>query len=174
MKTTWSVIIVTEDDEHRKEAVKFCDALVERFWADNEFDLTWSSFREVCDEPAARELASKAAQADIVLFACGASSELPSAVETWMEGWAAQRGDREGSIVALSEPTVPASRKLPEKFVFLRNLAHRAGMDYLTRMPQEMRRSLPDSLDSYTARAHQMTGTLDEIMKRKTPPRLFH
>ena len=90
-----------------------------------------------------------------------------------MQSWAAQRGDREGFIVTLNEPRVAGISKLPEKFVFLRNLAHRAGMDYLTHMPQEMTRSLPDSLDSYTTRAHQMTGTLEQILKRPTPPRLL-
>jgi len=167
-------MIVSEDDAKRKEAVTFCDQLVERFWAENEFELTWTSFHDLSDQLAARNLAGKAVQADIIVFACSADSNLPKSVESWMEAWAAQREDREGLIVTLNEPSVPASRKLPEKFVFLRNLAHRAGMDYLTRMPQEITRSLPDSIESYTTRAHQMTGTLDQILRRSTPPRLLH
>ena len=168
MKMTWSMVVIHEDDETRKEAMKFCDKLVERFWSEHEFDLAWASFAEVIQETTATELAARTAQADIVLLATRPNSDLPTGIEIWMENWAAQRGDREGLMVTLNEPNPITGRKLPEKFVFLRNLAHHAGMDYLTRMPEEITRSIPDSLDSFSARAQQVTNVLDEILHRPT------
>jgi len=43
-------------------------------------------------------------------------------------------------------------------------------MDYLKEMPQDISRSIPDSLDSYTERADQVTHLLDNIMHQQAPP----
>ena len=43
-------------------------------------------------------------------------------------------------------------------------------MDYLTEMPQDISRSIPDSLDSYTERAEQVTSLLDNILHQQAPP----
>jgi hypothetical protein len=43
-------------------------------------------------------------------------------------------------------------------------------MDYLTEVPQDISRSIPDSLDSYTERADQVTGLLANILQQQPPP----
>ena len=58
----------------------------------------------------------------------------------------------------------------------VRNIAHRAGMDYLTQVPETIGRAIPDSLASCSERADRVTSVLDEILHQKTvpaPPRLF-
>ena len=52
MKATWSVVILFEDAQTREKAVKFCDQLVERFWANCEFRLTWMEFSALDDSNA--------------------------------------------------------------------------------------------------------------------------
>jgi hypothetical protein len=43
-------------------------------------------------------------------------------------------------------------------------------MDYVTQLPQDIARSMPDSLDSYTERADQVTSLLDDILRQQTSP----
>src|SRR6266436_3602994 len=64
MKATWSVVILFEDAQTREKAVKFCDQLVERFWAHCEFRLTWMEFSALDDANAARDAHAKARGAD--------------------------------------------------------------------------------------------------------------
>ncbi|HVV00921.1 MAG TPA: hypothetical protein VHH88_06130 [Verrucomicrobiae bacterium] len=169
MKTTWSVVILHEDDATRAEAVEFCDRLVQRFWSSHEFDFSWWPFSKLRAGPDASEAASKAAQADMVVLATQPAAELPEWLQSWIEGWIRERGDREGALVALGDPGFARVRGLADKFVFLRSAAHHGGMDFLTRMPEEMARSIPDSLDSYSERASQITHVLAEILQRPSP-----
>jgi hypothetical protein len=37
-------------------------------------------------------------------------------------------------------------------------------------VPQDISRSIPDSLDSYTERADQVTGLLANILQQQPPP----
>ncbi|SPE56359.1 hypothetical protein SBV1_2340017 [Verrucomicrobia bacterium] len=42
-------------------------------------------------------------------------------------------------------------------------------MDYLTEVPHELQRTIPDSLDSYASRADTVTSVLDEILHKQRP-----
>ena len=58
-----------------------------------------------------------------------------------------------------------------QKYIYLRTVAHNAGMDYLTQIPQTISsRGIPDSLDSYSKRAGHVTSVLDDILRQKAPP----
>lgn len=169
MKATKSIVVVYEDTATRKNAVEFCDRMVKKFWAECEFDIQWWAFANLEEQAVAKEATKKAAEADVVVLACGPERELPSHVESWIENWVSQRGDREGSLASLIEPDFGAT----DKHVYLRAVAHRAGMDYLTEVPQEFAHRFPDSLESYSERASQVTGVLEEILhQHPTPPRL--
>ena len=87
-KATRSVVVIYEDPSTREEAVKFCDHLIDRFWADYEFDVNWLSFDLLGEPPAARDSGAKALGADFVIFATRPDGELPPAVEQWIESWA--------------------------------------------------------------------------------------
>ena len=81
-----------------------------------------------------------------------------------------KRGDREGALVGLTDSAAGAYGVNAQKFIYLRGVAHRGGMDYLTQVPQELSRGMSDSIESYTERAHQVTSVLDEILHYKSPP----
>jgi hypothetical protein len=87
-----------------------------------------------------------------------------------METWLGQRGDREGLLVGLMESGGSPGVGEGEKHHCLRNAAHQGAMDYLTQVPQNIARSIPDSLDSYTERADQVTSLLDDILHQQPPP----
>jgi hypothetical protein len=169
MKRNWSVVIVYEDNMVREAAVKFCDHLVNRFWPGEELDVEWRSFESLEAAPSLKQTTGKAAEADLIVFSTRPTGNFPSAVELWIETWLAERGEREGALVGLMERTANPSGATPDKCMYLRNVAHRAGMDYLTRVPQHIH-AFPDSSDSLAARAQQITHVLDDILRKPAPP----
>lgn len=169
-KAAWSVVVVYEDPASCERAVGFCDQLVSRFWAGFEFNLNWLPFAQLEDSDSAKAAAEKAALADLIVFAANSEGDFPWPVKAWIETWLNQRGDREGMLVGLLEPAGGTSGREGEKHRFLRNAAHHGAMDYLTEVPQDISRSIPDSLDSYTERADQVTGLLANILHQQPPP----
>jgi len=165
-KTPWTVLAVCEEEKSRPSAVKFCDELVKRFWANFDFEVAWESLQEIENSPFEAKRIAKAAAAQIIIFAFSSPTELPAGVKSWIECWLTARGDREGMLVVLNDPGCGAG----DKELLLRNVAHRGGMDYLTEFPQEIGRLMPDSYEAYSQRADVVTSLLDEIL-RKPPPR---
>lgn len=169
-KSAWTVVVVYEDPAARERAMGFGDQLVGRFWAGLEFDLRWWAFAQLEGADSAKAAADEAARADLVVFVAHPEGDFPPAVKVWTETWLSQRGDREGVLVGLLEPVLGAGGQEGPKHHFLRNAAHHGAMDYLTEMPQDISRSIPDSLDSYTERAEQVTSLLDNILHQQAPP----
>ena len=99
-KAAWSVVVVYEDAAARERAVGFCDQLVERFWAQFEFDVSWWSFA-LLEEPAQpRKRQKRPRCADLIVFAANPEGDFPCRSRAWVETWLNQRGDREGMLVA--------------------------------------------------------------------------
>jgi hypothetical protein len=172
-KASWSVVVVYEDPTARERAVTFCDQLVSRFWAKCEFNVGWWPFDLLGQEVAAREAAERAAQADVIVFAANPEGDFPSPVKAWVEAWLNQRSDREGMLVGLLEQCAGAGDQERQKHLYLRQAARHGAMDYLTQVPQGISLSIPESLDSYTERACQVTSLLDDILHRHpAPPQL--
>lgn len=170
---TWSVVILFEDKPAREKAVRFCDQLVQRHWTNCEFRMAWLAFSALGDPNADQETAAEIRGADIVVFSTRAEGRIPSAVIDWVEGWLANRQDREGILAGLVDNAPFASGWAAHKHSWLRNVAHRAGMDYLTEVPQKIARAIPDSLESFSQRAERVTTVLDEILhKPSLPPQL--
>jgi hypothetical protein len=172
-KTNFPIAVIFENDNGRNDAVRFCDELVTRFWSRCEFDISWLSFADLADQNVFRTTASKAAPARLVIFSMAPGCEVPSAVRSWIETWLAQRGECEGSIVGLRDPGHQPAGGVSHNFVYLRGIAHRAGLDYLTEVPEKLTHTIPDQLESYSERARQVTSVLDQILQRKPVPPAF-
>jgi len=170
MKATWSVVILFEDAQTREKAVKFCDQLVERFWAHCEFRLTWMEFSALDDANAARDAHTKARGADVIVFATRPERPVPEIVTEWVERCVANRTDREGTLAGLIDTSTILTGWAAEKHAWLRSVAHRAGMDYLTDVPPEITRPIPNSLESFSERAEQVTSVLDDILSKPIHP----
>jgi hypothetical protein len=170
-KAAWSVTVVYDDAAAREQAVDFCDQLVKRFWTRFEFDVSWWSFSMLQQEPVATEAAERAARANLIVFASTLPGDFPLSVQGWVESWLNRRGDREGILAGLMDPGADLSGREGQKHNYLRRVAHRAAMDYLTQVPHSIWRSIPESLDSYAERAVQVSSVLDEILHHPGPPR---
>ena len=169
-KAAWSVVVIYEDTAAREQAVDFCDQLVKRFWASFEFEVSWWSFGLLQNEPVAMEAAEKAARADLVILSALQHEDFPVRVKGWMESWLSRRGDREGILAGLLGPGLAESGLEAPQHLYLRQVAHRGAMDYLTQVPQNILRSIPESPESYTTRAAQVTSVLDEILHQQAGP----
>lgn len=169
-KTAWSVVVAYEDTAAREQAVDFCDQLVRRFWARSEFEVGWWSFSLLQAEHVAMEAADMAARADLIILSLVRQDVLPAVVKRWIESWLARRGDCEGILAGLMGQGAAADRLETHNHYYLRQVAHRGGMDYLTQLPQSISRLIPESPESYTRRAAQVTTVLDEILHHQAPP----
>jgi hypothetical protein len=163
MKETWSVVVVYENEETRDTAVQFCDCLVERFWSKCGFDVSWWSFSLLEDATTSAQARGKAANADLVVFAT--SETIGGTVRSWIESWISQRGEKEGACVALLPGMAAGSAQ-----IYLREAAHRAGMDFLTQVPQSLSWPMADGVESCAERARQTTSVLEEILRTSHPP----
>ena len=171
MKRTWSVVVVYDEAASREQAVQVCDHLVRRFWAECDLDASWWSSAMLEQSELAGKAVEKAIEADLVIFALQPGGDLPVCVREWIESWLGRRGDREGALVDLRSRETDAPEATDERHMYLRHAAHRGGMDYLTREPQNISWSFPDSVDSCTARAERVTSVLAEILRAQaTPP----
>jgi hypothetical protein len=173
-KNAWRVVVLYEQPDARERAVKFCGELVDRFWAAYDFSVTWWPFELLGQRDAAREASEKAVVADLMVFAGNLQGELPPAVQGWLDAWVALRGEREGTLIGVLQDSGELRLGLPDRHPFLRHMAHRAGMDYLTEVPTDLSLCLPDSLDSYSARADRVTTLLDAILHQRPPPPMLH
>lgn len=169
-KTACSVVVVYEDAAAREQAVDFCDQLVKRFWARIEMEVNWWPFDLLRNEPTAVAAAEKAARADLVVLCSPRQEDFPAWVKGWIERWLIRRGEREGILAGLVDPDVALSNAEAPKHQYLRQAAHRGAMDYLTRLPQSISRLIPESLESYSQRAGQVSSVLDEILHHQAPP----
>jgi hypothetical protein len=164
IRTSNPVVVVYEDAGCQETCVTFCDHLVRRFWPTHGIDIRWCSFSYLQDPANAAASAQDAAGSPLILFAVRPDGELPIDVALWIQKWLSKRAEREGVLVGLLDPGTGTTN---DKYVYLRNVAHRAGMDYLTTMPKTLSVGIPDSLDSYSQRADRVTGVLAEILKNQ-------
>jgi hypothetical protein len=168
-KATWSVVVVYEDAQTRELAVAFCDRMVQRHWANLNFDVSWWSFDSLAEADSANNAATKTVAADLLLVATRPEKELPFHIRAWAESWIPQRSERDGNLVGLPTPDVEDGPETAATRAYLRTLALRSGMDYLTEFPEDLSHPIPESLEVYAERANQVTSVLDEILNPSTP-----
>jgi hypothetical protein len=154
------VLIIYENAAAREQAIQFC----EQMKCEGESDAHWCSFEDLKNPSAGREALNKAADVGMVVFAISAAGDFPPEVKLWMEHWIGKRAEREGMLIGLVTDERSGPRDIAcLKEVYLRHLAHRAGMDYLSHLPPLSARR--DLLECFDQRAGQVTSVLDEILQ---------
>jgi hypothetical protein len=169
-KAAWSVVVVYEDAAARARAVNYCDQLMARFWSRLQFEVSWCSFTLLGEPASAKETLDKAIRTDLLVVAAAPEGDFSPQVKLWIENWLRQRGECEGMLVGLLEAADGSPSPEGARHRLLRNAAQHGGVDYLTEVPHELSRTIPDSLDSYNSRAEQVTTLLDNILHQQPPP----
>ena len=168
MKEQCEILIVYEDAITRAEAVRFCDSLVQKFWSRNNFQIEWCPFTDLQSEASSNKHCESATTANILIFALRPEAGTSKHLHTWVESWLDQRGEREGTLIGLLDTPMAGDAEGP--YGFLRQVAHRAGMDYVTQIPNSILHTIPDSADSYTERAMEVTRVLEDILHEHGKP----
>lgn len=166
-KNTQTVLVIYEDQETRDIAMAFCDDLMRRFWSECDFALEWCSFDVLRDARSGRAALQKASEADHTVFATHPHGPFPIAVELWVGAWCAQRSHREGTVVGLLDPAREGGA-IASRYTWLRKMAHKAGLDYLTAGPLQLRIKLGS--ESCYQRASAKTTVLEQILSRPHAP----
>jgi hypothetical protein len=166
------VVVVYESPAIREYVVRFFERLAEEGKA-SAAAMKWWPFRLLAQPAPGDDAAQAAATADVIVFAMNASGDLPNEIKLWMEKWLNKRGEREGALVGLlnrEEPHEMASFRE----IYLRHIARRAGMDYLSRGAPTASKAIPDSIDSFSERAGRVTSVLANILHKhpQASPRL--
>jgi hypothetical protein len=172
MSPNWLLLVVYEDEAARERAVQFCNSLVDRFWKDLSFDISWCVSSELLDPAGTKKAGENANQAQFIIVATGASGSLSPHVNLWLEMALHDRGEREGALVGLTAD-ISQSEEAMATQLYLRRLAHESGLDYLTGVPQGLPHEIPESIESYNLRAQQVTSVLATILHRSILPRVL-
>lgn len=157
------VVVVFETTAIREHAVQFCERLAGECECTPVSEMNWWPFHLLGLPAEGGEAAQKAADADIVVFAMKAGGDLPHEIKLWMENWLNRRGEREGALIGLLAREVHHDIA-PFREIYLRHIARRAGMDYLSHAAPTASKAIPDSLDSFSQRADHVTAVLDGIL----------
>ena len=168
-RETRCVSIVYESPAIRGHAAHFCEKVAEECDITAEFELSWWSFDMLKHSVVAGDAALKAARADLIIFALDARGDLPHEVKLWIENWLGKRGEREGALVGLLQREGGPADIASFREIYLRHVARRAGMDYLSHSAPTVARAIPDSIDSFNERAGRMTSVLDNILHTHPP-----
>ena len=174
-KETWTVVVVYEDTTTRERAMAVCDQLVKRFWSKVEFEFSWWRQTYLADSNIAKAAAWSAANADLIVFSTHSDSELSAGLKAWVETWLEKRREREGALIGLIGTARDPKTDTASKHRYLRQIAERARMDYLSTELSAAPEAIADSIESIHQRADQITSVLDEILSHTplhpSPPR---
>lgn len=166
----FSAVVVYEDAATRDRAMQVCERLVQRFWKEMEFDFRWWRFDFLRDAGLGRQAGRQAAGSDLILFSAHARRELPAVVGKWIETWLPGRGAREGVLVAMIGTDDDHLAGLSPIHVYLREVAQRSNMDYLSQTVGASVSELNTSIETITKRAEKVTSLLDGILHHATIP----
>jgi hypothetical protein len=128
----------------------------------------WMPFSDIAKPGLSEAFFQKLLEADLIIFAASGEGDFKPEFKSWLDRWAVKRKSREGALAGIfnDRKAMDVSSK---KEVYLRHVAHRAGLDYLSRLPSHASRIVPNSLDNFNERAGQMTSVLDHILNTRFP-----
>ena len=167
---SWSVVVVCEDAAIHAHALRLCDQLMMAYWTEVEFEFNWWLFASLSDPQKALAAVRAAADANMIVFAAHPEGDLPEPVKAWVESWLTVRGEREGALIGLVREADGTKSSASPKHAYLREIAHRAKLDFLSAMPLGVPGTIPNDLDTVARRASQVTSVLDEILHQSRPP----
>ncbi len=165
-----AVAVVYDDTATRDRAMLLCDHLVGRLWEDIDFEFSWWKFDYLRAAQIAADAAAAARNADMIIFSAHAARELTPTVRNWIGTWTGERENREGALVALIGTAHDLIRGASPVHHYLRDVAKRARMEYLSNLPEAVSEPFDVSVDAILSRATTVTLVMDRILKQASAP----
>jgi|SRR5881296_2175125 len=131
MSPTLSAIMAYDDVSSAKRGKAAWDQVLKTLGDSYSMALRLWKF-EVLRIPELKEVAvSEAAKADLIFIAASGSNDIPTEVKAWIELWLRQKRNHPSALVALCDPsTATVDQSRAQCVAYLRDVAHRAGMDF--------------------------------------------
>jgi hypothetical protein len=170
---TCRVVVIYEDVPTRQRALAACDFLTRQLWADIELAFQWWRVDFLTNAELASQAAETALTADFVILALEPDRQLSETLKSWFASWSERRSGMEGAMVDLTEARSAVTSLTTQREMELRQLARRAGLDYLTSLPASLSSTLPASYEAAGCRADQSSTVLEEILHQSPPPPHF-
>ncbi|MBI3880130.1 MAG: hypothetical protein HY301_08690 [Verrucomicrobia bacterium] len=167
----FGVTVAYEDDPTRDRALRLCNHLAAQLVGEVQFDCTWWKFSFLPDPVIAMQAERAASEADMVIISAAAGNELPQTLTHWIEQWIPHRKIGPSALVGLIGPADAAHQGLSPRHNFLRDVAARAGMDYLPEGVFTPGTLSASSLRAVEERAEVISPVLDEILTAEHPMR---
>ena len=164
----FSAAIAYEDSITRDRALRTFDRLMQKFWADVEFDFSWWRFDFLHHREIFTAAVDAAACSDLILISAHAGRQLPASVQDWIETWLGRRERGRGVLAAMIGIDEDQLKGWTPIHVYLREAAQRADMDYLPQVLDAPLGRLDGSIETITRRAEKVTSLLDNILHRPT------
>lgn len=165
-----SVVLICEDAVAHDRARALCDNLARQFWGNVEFDCKGWLFSTLKSAESAFEAAAAAATAGLVVFAIQSEGDLPEHIQSWVESWVGRRSECEGALISLVGPAGTPQAAVTPKQMYLRQVARRARMDFMSDLSQAGPRLVPDSMEWFETRADCLGNVMDDILKESGTP----
>ena len=164
----WSVVVLCENSALYGYARAACEQMAKKYPIGAEFQFRWWLFDDLTDSQERLAAIGAAASADMIVFAVSSEGELPEMIKAWVEEWLFERGGREGTIVGLFPDTGEICTT--RKYCYLRQIACRGQMDFMSALPAILPSKLPDNFDWVSRRAGEVTSVLNEILRGPSSP----
>jgi hypothetical protein len=161
--------VAYEDTASRDQAIVLCDHWVEKHWEDFELEVSWLRFDYLADSRIATDAIAAAAKADMVIFSAQTGRELPQAVKSWIESWAAKKDNRESVLVSLIGGACDPMKGVSPIHYYLRDIAQQAGMDYLSNLAAAQPEGINGSAEAVVQRAETTVPAADRFLRQENP-----
>jgi len=143
-----------------------CHLLADRFSEEIDFEFSWWKHQYLLDPDVAWMAGQTIVRADLIIISTHTGQDLSMELKTWMDEWLPQRELSEGALAVLLQNANQTRNPVTPLGSYLRNLAQRAGMDYMSlAKPVEVH----ETFDSIFQRANRVTPLLDNILHTRHP-----
>jgi len=126
------VVIVYEDFSLGRRAMEAYNFMVAELGRVFEFSNSMWKFDLLQNEKLSEIAAGDAAQAGLIIVAARGGQSIPPELENWCESWIPHRRELTGAVAALIDQRGGKSGPGSPVFDYLKNVADRAGMDFLS------------------------------------------
>jgi hypothetical protein len=148
---TLRVFVAFEDQNTRVQAWQLYRHLAEDLAKDLELTSAFCDFEALGDKLSGNETILAAAEADLILFSMRSGSGLPQEIKSWIESWVPKRRTEDGGLFLLFEHSDNPAPNQTAIQSYLREVARRAGMDFLSQ-------TVPPPMETELVSANQAGG----------------
>ncbi len=164
----FSVVVLYEDRETRDHVLNVSRHMALTIGEEIQLKFSWWRFDFLQDADLAEQAANAASHADMLLVSAHPGRGLPLAFTQWVETWLPRRFNQESLLVALIGSEKDSGEDAATEY--LRGIAARAGMDYLSKAASSNSEAIKDSERGFGKRRETKTPPLLENIVKQSPP----